>query len=285
SSTFRTRRSASTASASRSAVERTPGVRRPSGVVDRRADAFLRGASFACRPLAAMARPRRGRARGGRLRPGDEAHRLEPARARRERARPRPVRDPPRPELGHRVRPLRGRDAARDGADGARGRLDARLLRPLRLAPPGAARRARPLDRRQRLESRRPHPAWLRDRLPRLPLLARVQPRRHVHHRRRRDPLRRRALRRLAAQLTLRVRVPEEAAGERLDRYLASLPDVGSRAEAERLLAAGAVRVHGEARSKSHRLEGGEEVALEPSAPAPAELVPEERELRIAYED
>jgi 23S rRNA pseudouridine1911/1915/1917 synthase len=58
---------------------------------------------------------------------------------------------------------------------------------------------------------------------------------------------------------------------------------VGSRAAAERLFAQG-VLVDGEARAKSHRLAGGEEVefdAPEPEAPLQAEEVP----LRIAYED
>ncbi|TML34916.1 MAG: RluA family pseudouridine synthase [Actinobacteria bacterium] len=79
-------------------------------------------------------------------------------------------------------------------------------------------------------------------------------------------------------------RVPAEAAGERLDRFLASLPEVGSRAAAERLLAQKGVLVDGAARTKSFRLEGGEEVAFE--APEPAgELEPEEVPLRIAFED
>jgi 23S rRNA pseudouridine1911/1915/1917 synthase len=78
--------------------------------------------------------------------------------------------------------------------------------------------------------------------------------------------------------------VPETAAGERLDRFVSTIPGVGSRAAAERLLAAGKVLVDGIVQPKSHRLEGGEEVAVDlvvasvaPSAP-PAEL-------RIAYED
>jgi len=81
-----------------------------------------------------------------------------------------------------------------------------------------------------------------------------------------------------------RPRVPPEAAGERLDRYLASLPEVGSRAAAERLLAAGAVRVDGESRAKSHRLAGGEELELIPverHAPPP----PPELDLPVPYED
>jgi 23S rRNA pseudouridine1911/1915/1917 synthase len=80
------------------------------------------------------------------------------------------------------------------------------------------------------------------------------------------------------------VRVPPEAAGERLDRYLASLPEVGSRGAAERLLAEGAVRVDGDPRAKSHRLAGGEVIELAPVAhpkpPAPPEL-----DLPIPHQD
>ena len=81
------------------------------------------------------------------------------------------------------------------------------------------------------------------------------------------------------------VTVPPASAGERLDRFLAALEEVGSRAAAERLLASGAVLVDGAARAKSHRLEGGEEVDFEPPERAVSELVPEEMELRVAYED
>ena len=83
----------------------------------------------------------------------------------------------------------------------------------------------------------------------------------------------------------MKLRVPDEAAGERLDRFLASLPEVGSRGAAERLLESGDVRVDGEARPKSTRLQGGEELQLEPPPLATAELEPEEMDLRIAYED
>jgi 23S rRNA pseudouridine1911/1915/1917 synthase len=79
-------------------------------------------------------------------------------------------------------------------------------------------------------------------------------------------------------------RVPDAAAGERLDRYLASLPEIGSRGTAERVLAAG-VLVDGERRAKSHRLTGGEELEFEAPEAAPRELEAEEMELRIAYED
>jgi 23S rRNA pseudouridine1911/1915/1917 synthase len=79
-------------------------------------------------------------------------------------------------------------------------------------------------------------------------------------------------------------RVPESGAGERLDRFLASLPEVGSRGLAERVLADG-VLVDGQERAKSHRLAGGEELEFQPpEAPAPS-LAPEEMDLQIAYED
>jgi 23S rRNA pseudouridine1911/1915/1917 synthase len=54
---------------------------------------------------------------------------------------------------------------------------------------------------------------------------------------------------------------PPEAAGERLDRFLA--PVVGSRARAQRLIDAGLVRVDGLQRAKRHVLTGGERVEVD----------------------
>jgi 23S rRNA pseudouridine1911/1915/1917 synthase len=79
-------------------------------------------------------------------------------------------------------------------------------------------------------------------------------------------------------------RVPDEAAGERLDRFLASLPEIGSRGLAERVLATG-VLVDGRREVKSHRLTGGEEVEFEPPERPTTGLAAEEMDLRIAYED
>jgi 23S rRNA pseudouridine1911/1915/1917 synthase len=75
--------------------------------------------------------------------------------------------------------------------------------------------------------------------------------------------------------------VPHEAAGQRLDRFLADV--LGSRAAAERAVAAGAL-VDGARRPKSHRLAGGEEVTLAPEAAPPARR-PDLPQVRIAYED
>ena len=83
------------------------------------------------------------------------------------------------------------------------------------------------------------------------------------------------------------VTVPEEAAGLRLDRFLAGLPEVGSRSAAERLLRDRAVVVDGDPAEKSARLEGGEEIELD-AASVPRSATPLEAEdvgLRIAYQD
>ena len=85
--------------------------------------------------------------------------------------------------------------------------------------------------------------------------------------------------------MPLRVAVPAEAAGGRLDHFLASLPEVGSRAAAERLVEEGAALVDGTKRRKSHRLEGGEELELDVAESTEIELRAEDLPLRIAYED
>jgi 23S rRNA pseudouridine1911/1915/1917 synthase len=82
-----------------------------------------------------------------------------------------------------------------------------------------------------------------------------------------------------------RLRVPPDAAGVRLDRFLAELPDIGSRAVAERLVRDGAVRVDGRVRPKSHKLESGEEVEFDAPAPRPSGLEPQKMDLVVPYED
>ncbi len=82
-----------------------------------------------------------------------------------------------------------------------------------------------------------------------------------------------------------RLRVPSESAGQRLDRFLSQLPDIGSRAVAERLLATGGVLVDGRARLKSHKLEGGEELEFETPAAPTTSLEPQAMDLVVPYED
>jgi 23S rRNA pseudouridine1911/1915/1917 synthase len=79
-----------------------------------------------------------------------------------------------------------------------------------------------------------------------------------------------------------RLRVPDAADGVRLDRFLASLPEIGSRAAAERALA-GAL-VDGRARPKSYRVRAGEELEFDPPAREEG-VAPEDMDLRIAFED
>ena len=82
-----------------------------------------------------------------------------------------------------------------------------------------------------------------------------------------------------------RLRVPDSAAGERLDRFLASVPEVGSRTAAERLLRGGGVLVDGSARPKSTKLAGGEELEFDAPGPVVSTLEPEAMELALPYED
>jgi 23S rRNA pseudouridine1911/1915/1917 synthase len=72
------------------------------------------------------------------------------------------------------------------------------------------------------------------------------------------------------------VHVPVSAAGERLDRFLAT--KLGSRGAAERAVEAGAL-VDGLARPKSHRLEGGEEIELQEAVVVAALPAPDEPEI------
>src|SRR3954454_19920919 len=94
---------------------------------------------------------------------------------------------------------------------------------------------------------------------------------------------------------SIRRNVSPEHAGERLDRFLAALPEVGSRAAAARVLPT--VRVDGSPRPKSYRLGAGEGVGvgparppagesdLTPPDPPPGEPQAEAMDLRTAWED
>lgn len=73
----------------------------------------------------------------------------------------------------------------------------------------------------------------------------------------------------------LELEVPSEAAGARLDSFLAG--PLGSRAQAQQLIESGLVRVDGEPRAKRHLVRGGERISVvrrfpEQAAPATPEL-------------
>jgi 23S rRNA pseudouridine1911/1915/1917 synthase len=79
------------------------------------------------------------------------------------------------------------------------------------------------------------------------------------------------------------LRVPPEAAGERLDQFLAA--HLGSRAQAQRRIQAGAVSLDGAPARKNDRLRGGETIEVAQEAiEAPAEMGPD-ADFAIAYED
>lgn len=82
---------------------------------------------------------------------------------------------------------------------------------------------------------------------------------------------------------TLRFAVAETDAGARLDRVLASRPEIGTRSLAERLVADGAVTVDGVARSKSARVEAGAAIVVE--LPGGEGLQAEPVAVPLAYED
>ena len=81
----------------------------------------------------------------------------------------------------------------------------------------------------------------------------------------------------------LRFHVPEADAGERLDRVLATRPEIGSRGLAERLIERGSVEVDGSSRIKSYRLTGGEQIDVD--VPAIVPLAPESLDIPIVWED
>jgi 23S rRNA pseudouridine1911/1915/1917 synthase len=83
----------------------------------------------------------------------------------------------------------------------------------------------------------------------------------------------------------MELEAPADAAGERLDVFLAA--PVGSRSQAQRLIAEGHVRVDGRAAQKGHRIKGGERISVDEGAsvaPAPGADAPV-AQFAIAYED
>jgi 23S rRNA pseudouridine1911/1915/1917 synthase len=78
---------------------------------------------------------------------------------------------------------------------------------------------------------------------------------------------------------------PSAAAGTRLDRFLATVPALGTRSQAKHLIDAGRVRVDGVARKASFALTAGAHIEVAVPPPEPSSVEPEAIPLVILYED
>ena len=82
------------------------------------------------------------------------------------------------------------------------------------------------------------------------------------------------------------ISVPIEAAGQRLDHFLAAHLEGVSRSRVQLLIDQGDVQVDGAHPKSSHKLRGGEQIVLSGQPhPAPLKAEPEDIPLRIVYED
>jgi 23S rRNA pseudouridine1911/1915/1917 synthase len=79
--------------------------------------------------------------------------------------------------------------------------------------------------------------------------------------------------------------VPNDAAGQRLDQFLAARHPELSRSRLKALIDEGGVAIDGEAAKASRRLRGGEAVALTLPAAAPASPVAQDLPIKRLYED
>lgn len=79
--------------------------------------------------------------------------------------------------------------------------------------------------------------------------------------------------------------VPATAAGTRLDRFLATVPELPTRSQAKHLVDAGLVTVDGTVRKASFALPAGARVAIDVPAPAPLEVEPEDLPLVVLLDD
>ncbi len=85
--------------------------------------------------------------------------------------------------------------------------------------------------------------------------------------------------------VTHRLTVPPAGAGERLDRFLAAAGIGLSRSRARQLIDEGLVSVPGGIARASMRLKGLEEVTVREPAPRASALVPEDRPLKVLFQD
>lgn len=78
---------------------------------------------------------------------------------------------------------------------------------------------------------------------------------------------------------------PRDAAGWRLDRFLATVPELGTRSHAKQLIDAGRVRVDGVVRKASFALAAGSRIEVMVPPPQSSSIEPEAIPLVILYED
>ena len=81
------------------------------------------------------------------------------------------------------------------------------------------------------------------------------------------------------------VTVGADGAGERLDRFLATVPGIGTRSQAKQLVDAGRVRVDDTPRKAGFVVRAGMTVAVDLPAVVPSSIEPEAVPLAILYED
>ncbi len=82
------------------------------------------------------------------------------------------------------------------------------------------------------------------------------------------------------------ITVPPEAAGERIDKWLAAVEDVGlSRAALQNLMESGGVLRNGKPASKKDRLSEGDSIVVSCPDPVSLDVVPQNLPLTIVYED
>jgi len=79
--------------------------------------------------------------------------------------------------------------------------------------------------------------------------------------------------------------VPAEAAGSRLDRFVATVAPVGTRSQAKRLIDGGHVRVDGVVRKSAYLVDAGARLEIELLAPEPLGAEGEALPLSVLYED
>ena len=87
----------------------------------------------------------------------------------------------------------------------------------------------------------------------------------------------------MSAVSRIELQVPGEAAGTRLDRFLAA--PLGSRARAQALIDAGRVRVNGALVPKRHLVRTGEEIEVDDSPAEASAAGDEQASFEVAYED